>query len=83
MKYSYKVIPALKSIGVIKGKNFGESLAKWVEDAINKMSDDGWEFYRIDNFTAEELAGCIGSLFLGRTGNTENYNLLIFRKEIQ
>lgn len=81
MKYIYKVVSVPKSIGVKKGNNLAKTIAEYIEKIINKMAEDGWEFYRADNYSVEEMSGCIGSLLMGRTGITDNYNLLVFRKE--
>lgn len=81
MKYIYKMIPVPRNIAVKSGKDLGESIAEYVEETVNKMAEEGWEFYRSDEYTVSELLGCLPSLF-GQTGKVESYNVLSFRKEI-
>jgi hypothetical protein len=72
--YQYRVIPAptkgLKAKG-IKGPEARFSNA--VEDLMNRMGDEGWEFQRAETLPSTERVGLTGS-------TTEWRNVLVFRK---
>ena len=78
--FTYKVVSVPKNIALKRGKDWGTTIAEFVEDTINKMANEGWEFYRADNYQVEELVGCLGAL-AGNKGTSQNFNLLVFRKE--
>lgn len=80
MKYEYKMISVPKNIAIKNGRELGATLAEYVQNEVNKMADEGWEFYRADSYLVAELPGCLGALF-GQNPNCETYNLLTFRKE--
>jgi len=82
MTYKYKIIPISGNltIEIRRGKDLGVTLAQYIETKINEMAQKGWEFYRMDNYTAQELVGCLASIF-GHKGGNVSYNLLVFRKE--
>lgn len=79
--YEYKTIPVSKMLTTKEGRNLGEELAIYIENIINTEAKKGWEFYRADNYCISETLGCLSSI-IGKTGNLENYNLLVFKKEI-
>lgn len=81
MKYEYKMVSVPKSIAVNSGNDLGATLADYVQNEVNKMANEGWEFYRADSYLVSELPGCLASLF-GQSPNCETYNLLTFRKGI-
>ncbi len=78
--FEYKMISVPKNIAVNNGKDLGLALAEYVQNEVNKMSDDGWEFYRADSYSVSELPGCL-SILCGQSPKSEIYNLLTFRKE--
>ena len=81
MRYEYKMVSVPKNIAVSSGKSLGITLAEHVQKEVNKMANEGWEFYRTDSYFVAELPGCLASLF-GSSPNCETFNLLTFRKEI-
>lgn len=81
MKYEYKTLAVPQYLGCKSGLNMGETLADYVQTKINDKTAQGWEFYRADNYTVEELPGCLGSLF-GKQGKIGVYNVLVFRKNV-
>ena len=80
MKYEYKVVPVPRNLATKQGKDLANTIAEYVENTINNMANDNWEFYRADEYTACEVLGCLAAL-TGQTGKSENYNLLVFRRE--
>ena len=72
--YQYCVVPAptkgLKAKG-IKGQEARFSNA--LEDLMNRMGNDGWEFQRAETLPSTERVGLTGS-------TTEWRNVLVFRK---
>ena len=74
-RYEYKVVPApLKGL---RGKGVKGAEARFafaVQDAINGMAGDGWEYLRAETLPSLERSGLTGS-------TTEGRNLLVFRRE--
>ncbi|SHH81634.1 DUF4177 domain-containing protein [Marivita hallyeonensis] len=72
--FEYKVVPApvkgLKAKGV-KGAEARFALA--VEQAINALAADGWDYVRTDVLPSEERVGLTGSV-------TNWRNLMVFRR---
>ncbi|MDJ0826898.1 MAG: DUF4177 domain-containing protein [Rhodobacter sp.] len=75
-RYEYKVVPAPKKPGKIKGvKGIENKFAAELATLMNTYGADGWEYQRTDTLPCEERQG-----FTGRT--TTFQNMLIFRREI-
>ncbi|MGD1882461.1 MAG: hypothetical protein ACFB11_09085 [Paracoccaceae bacterium] len=72
--YEYKVVPApnkgIKAKGVKTGE---ERFALAIQELVNEMSAEGWEYQRAETLPSIERAGLTGS-------TTEWRNLLIFRR---
>lgn len=79
MSYEYKMIPVSSYLGVKEGLDLSETLANLVESIVNKMTEEGWEYYRSDSYTMKECLGCFSALF-GKTAAEATYNLLVFRR---
>lgn len=76
LSYEYKVIPAPKKAGKVKGiKGTDLNFAAALAEVMNRMGRAGWEYQRTDTLPCEERQG-----FTGRT--TTFQNMLIFRKII-
>lgn len=76
MRYEYKVVPApakgIKARGV---KTPEARFALGVEQILNELGAQGWEYQRADLLPSEERAGL--------TGSTTNWrNLLVFRRAL-
>ena len=78
--YEYKTVPVPSHLATQEGRDLAQELANYIQNIINNMAKDGWEFYRADNFSISETLGCLSSLF-GVKPNMENYNILTFRKQ--
>lgn len=74
--YEYKVVPAPKKAGKIKGaRGTDQKFAGALAELMNQYGRDGWEYQRTDTLPCEERQGL--------TGKTTTFqNMLIFRKEI-
>jgi len=74
--YEYKVVPApvkgLKAKGV---KTAEARFALAVEQAINDLAADGWDYVRTDVLPSEERQGLTGSV-------THWRNLMMFRRTV-
>lgn len=77
MRYEYKVVPAPAKGQKARGVKTAEGrFALSVEQLLNQLGADGWEYQRADMLPSEERAGL--------TGSTTNWrNLLIFRRVLE
>ncbi|GAA6161604.1 DUF4177 domain-containing protein [Ruegeria sp. HU-ET01832] len=76
-RYEYKVVPAPQKSGKSKGAKTAEGrFAASIEQVLNQMGQDGWEYQRAELLPSEERAGF--------TSSTVNWrNVLVFRREIE
>lgn len=75
-RYEYKVVPAPKKAGKIKGvKGTDQRFAVELARLMNEYGAEGWEYQRADTLPVEERQG------LGRRA-TVSQNMLIFRREV-
>ncbi|MGH1465216.1 MAG: DUF4177 domain-containing protein [Cognatishimia sp.] len=75
-KFEYKVVPApakgQKARGIRKPE---EKFANSIQEVMNEMAQDGWEFLRSETLPSEERSGL--------TSTTTNYrSLLVFRRAL-
>ena len=74
MAYEYKVVPAPARGLKAKGKKTAEErFAHALEEAMNDLARDGWEYIRSDTLPCEQREG-----LLSRT--TVYQNVLVFRR---
>ncbi|WP_425052629.1 DUF4177 domain-containing protein [Psychromarinibacter sp. S121] len=75
-RYEYKVVPAPKKAGKVKGVKGTEArFAHELASLMNQYGADGWEYQRTDTLPCEERSGL--------TGRTTTFqNLLVFRREL-
>lgn len=73
-RYEYKVVPAPTKGRKVKGVKTPEArFALAVEELMNRMGAEGWEYQRADLLPSDERSGL--------TGSTVNWrNLLVFRR---
>jgi hypothetical protein len=57
-------------------RHYGQS-ERQLEELLNDMAAQGWDYYRTDVISEIELPGCFASLF-GIPSSRISYNLLIF-----
>ena len=73
-KFEYKIVPAPDRAKKIKGAKGPEArFAATLEEALNALGSDGWEFVRSEVFSVEERAGLTGKKSTDR-------QVMIFRR---
>ncbi len=76
-RYEYKVVPAPQKGTKAKGVKTPEGrFANSVEQVLNQMGQDGWEYQRSELLPSEERTGLTGSV-------TNWRNVLVFRRALQ
>lgn len=74
MSYEYRVIPAPTKGTKAKGvKTTQDRFALSLQETMNAMAADGWEFLRAETLPSEERSGLTGS-------KTVYHNVLVFRR---
>jgi len=76
--YTYKCIPVSKNVTTTK-KGSTNDTASMIQNVINEMAVDGWEYRDTISTTTLIPPGCIASLLGGR-GTSIASNILVFRK---
>ncbi|MDX5402554.1 MAG: DUF4177 domain-containing protein [Rhodobacterales bacterium] len=75
MSYEYRVIPApVKGTKAKGAKTAEERFALTLQQAMNTMAEDGWEFLRAETLPSEERSGLTGR-------KTVYHNMLVFRRK--
>lgn len=76
MRYEYKLVPAPKRPGKIKGVKAGEDrLAAHIESLMNELGRDGWAYLRADTLPSEERQGLTSR-------NTVFHTILVFQRPL-
>lgn len=74
MSYEYRVIPAPVKGTKAKGvKTTQERFALSLQETMNAMAADGWEFQRAETLPSEERSGLTGT-------KTVYHNVMVFRR---
>lgn len=77
MRYEYRIVPApakgLKAKGL---KTAEERFAHTLEEVLNEMAAEGWEYQRADTLPSQERSGLTSTV-------TEWRNVLVFRKALE
>lgn len=77
MRYEYKVVPAPQKGAKAKGVKTPEGrFANAVEQVLNQMGQEGWEYQRAELLPSEERTGLTGSAVNWR-------NVLVFRRAVE
>jgi len=76
-RYEYKVVPAPQKGTKAKGVKTAEGrFAASIEQVLNQMGQDGWEYQRAELLPSDERTGL--------TGSTTNWrNVLVFRRAVE
>jgi len=76
-RYEYKVVPAPQKGTKAKGaKTVEDRFAVSIEQLLNQMGQDGWEYQRAELLPSEERSGL--------TSSTVNWrNVLVFRRVVE
>ncbi|MEL7027600.1 MAG: DUF4177 domain-containing protein [Pseudomonadota bacterium] len=73
--FEYKIVPAPDRAKKIKGAKGAEArFAATLEEALNTLGQDGWEFVRTEIFQIEERTGLTGKKQIDR-------QVMVFRRE--
>lgn len=76
MAFEYKIVPAPSKGARKKGVKTPEArFAAALEDAVNDLAADGWEFIRTETLPSEERKGLTGS-------KTVTRHLLVFKRRL-
>jgi hypothetical protein len=78
--YEYKMIQIPPNIAVQMKTHKGNEAAVYLENAVNKYAEQGWEFYRVDSLGVHLQPGCFGFL-TGKREEDNIYYVITFRKE--
>lgn len=77
MRYEYRIVPApakgLKAKGLKTGE---ERFAHTLEEVLNEMAAEGWEYQRADTLPSQERSGLTSTV-------TEWRNVLVFRRTLE
>ena len=85
MAYLYKVVDIPRSLSILE-KNLTNKqimgdkvVAEYLEEKINSMAREGWEYVRSEQMNLTVNPGCIPAL-LGSKPQTTTYSVAVFRK---
>jgi len=74
--FSYRIVPAPERARKIKGlKSPEDRFAATLEEDLNALGEDGWEFVRSETFPVEERSGFTGKKVVER-------RVMVFRKAL-
>jgi hypothetical protein len=74
--YEYKVVPAPERAPKVRGLKGASKFAHALQEIMNTLAQEGWEYQRADSLPDEEKKGLMG----GR--ETVTRNVLVFRREL-
>jgi hypothetical protein len=80
MSYVYKMVQIPPNISVQAKNHIGNEAASYLESVVNQMSEQGWEFLRVDEVGVQVRPGCLMSL-LGQSTTVTTYYVITFRRE--
>ncbi len=75
--FEYRMIQVPRTLFTKRSK--GSEAATYLEITVNDEAKQGWEFYRIDQFSVEEPAGCLFALYGVKTVNRD-FHVITFRR---
>lgn len=79
--YQYRMVQIAPTV-LSKGTSQDQAAANYLQQIVNENARDGWEFYRIDQFSVA-VNGCCLLAFMGTSPNsTTVYYVVTFRKAI-
>jgi hypothetical protein len=77
MRFEYKIVPAPAKVQKNKGiKTPEDRFAHTLEEVLNEMAAEGWEYQRAETLPSQERAGLTSTV-------TEWRNVLVFRKTVE
>lgn len=75
--FTYKMVQIPP--GIVLQKQSDGAAAAYLQNVVNSMADDGWEFYRVDPIGVSIQPGCLGFL-MGRQPSNTTYHVITFRR---
>ena len=80
-RYEYRMrqIPPVLDTG--STKEVGNEAATYLEQLVNSMAGQGWEFFRVDAMGVYVRAGCLGAL-MGKRAERVDYYVVTFRRPV-
>lgn len=80
VKYIYRMQQLPRGIAMPSGTGEkGNEAAAYLEEAVNRWAKDGWEFYRVDEFSISLAPGCLAAIF-GAKPEHISYYVATYRK---
>lgn len=73
--YEYKVVPAPEKPAKVKGAKGPARFAAGLQDLMNELAAEGWEYHRADTLPCTERTGLMSRA-------TVTHNILVFRREL-
>lgn len=83
---TYKMVPIPPNIQVSAPSLFAKTpdpsaaAAQYLENAVNEMARQGWEFHRVDSIGVKSNPGCLG-IFFGQKAFDTMYYVMTFRRD--
>ncbi len=81
MTYEYKMVQIPPNIRVSASVERGQEAAWYLQDLVNRLAKEGWEFYRVDTVGVISEPGCLGQL-LGQKATLVEYFVVTFRRPV-
>lgn len=81
--YEYKMLQIFGSVQIPKKAKRADSIAaEYLEAIVNEQAEDGWEFFRVDEFYVNEKPGFLASIFGAKTEKSKYY-VATFRRMLE
>ena len=77
--YEYSMLQIPPNITVAKKGYAGNEAAGYLQEVVNGMSREGWEFFRVDSIGVQVKPGCLAALFGSKVEET-SYYVVTFRR---
>jgi len=79
MATTYKMVQIPPNVTVSMKNAKGNEAAAYLEKTVTDMTQQGWDFYRVDAIGVEQTPGCLGAL-LGQKAISSLYYVITFRR---
>lgn len=77
IQFRYQMVQIPPTVVVAQTK--GNEAADYLQGVVNRYSDNGWEFYRVDQIGVQVAPGCL-TVLLGQRAETVHYYVITFRR---
>lgn len=78
MKFEYKMVQVPPTIKVKEAKHIGNEAAVFLEEKVNEMAAQGWEFYRVDPIGVVTTGGCANA---NEPQSVKEFYVITFRRD--